>query len=176
MILDFGTSAVAEGKVRVQFQKGEPVPEGWLLDAEGKPTTDPAALYANPAGSILPFGGQQAYKGFGLGLLIDLLCGGLSGGRCANPNDPMAGVGNAVVFAVFDPAAFGGVDHFLGQTDGLTGFVRGTPPAAGQTITLPGDPERKAKAERLKTGIAIPDGTWKMIADAAAKLGVPLPG
>lgn len=172
VILDFGTSAVAEGKVRVHFQKGEPVPAGWLLDSAGQPTTDPAALYATPPGSILPFGGPQAYKGFGLGLLIDLLCGGLSGGRCANPNDPMAGVGNAVVFAVFDPAAFGGVDHFLSQTDGLTGFVRGTPPAPGQTITLPGDPERKAKAERTKTGIAIPDGTWKLIADTATKLGV----
>ena len=175
VILDFGTSAVAEGKVRVQFQKGEPVPAGWLVDSAGQPTTDAAALYATPPGSILPFGGQQAYKGFGLGLLIDLLCGGLSGGRCANPNDPMAGVGNAVVFAVFDPAAFGGVDHFLRQTDGLTGFVRGTPPAPGQTITLPGDPERNAKAERMKSGIAIPDGTWKMIADAATKLGVPVP-
>ena len=174
VILDFGTSAVAEGKVRVHFQKGEPVPAGWLLDSEGNPTTDPAKLYATPSGSIVPFGGQQAYKGFGLGLLIDLLCGGLSGGRCANPNDPMAGVGNAVVFAAFDPAAFGGVDHFLAQTDGLTGFVRGTPTAAGQTITLPGDPERRAKAERSKSGIAIPDGTWKLIADAATKLGVPL--
>lgn len=172
VILDFGTSAVAEGKVRVHFQKGEPVPAGWLLDSDGNPTTDPAKLYATPSGSIVPFGGPQAYKGFGLGLLIDLLCGGLSGGRCANPNDPMAGIGNAVVFAAFDPQAFGGVDHFLGQTDGLTEFVRGTPTTPGQTITLPGDPERRTKAERLKSGISIPDGTWKLIADAATKLGV----
>jgi uncharacterized oxidoreductase len=175
VVLDFGTSAVAEGKVRVHHQKGEPTPDGWLIDHTGQPTTNPAVLYADPRGSIVPFGGPQAYKGFGLGLLLDLLCGGLSGGRCSNPNDPMAGVGNAVVFTLFDPAAFGGVDHFITQATGLTQFVRGCPTTPGATITLPGDPERRCKAERLKSGIPIPDGTWNLIADTAAQLGVPVP-
>src|SRR5438067_220625 len=66
VILDFGTSAAAEGKVRVLLQKKQPVPEGWLIDSAGKPTTDPATLYAEPGGSLLPFGGPQMYKGFGL--------------------------------------------------------------------------------------------------------------
>ncbi|MEO2088300.1 MAG: Ldh family oxidoreductase [Gemmataceae bacterium] len=175
VVLDFGTSAVAEGKVRVHHQKGEPVPDGWLIDHTGQPTTNPAVLYADPRGSIVPFGGPQAYKGFGLGLLLDLLCGGLSGGRCSNPNDPMAGVGNAVVFTLFDPAAFGGVDHFITQAIALTQFVRSCPTPPGATITLPGDPERRCKAERLKSGIPIPDGTWKLLADTAAQLEVPVP-
>ncbi len=80
VVIDFGTSAAAEGKVRAQFQKKQPTPEGWLIDHTGQPTTDPSVLYAEPRGSIVPFGGAQAYKGFGLGLLLDLLCGGLSGG------------------------------------------------------------------------------------------------
>lgn len=176
VVLDFGTSAVAEGKVRVHFQKNEPTPDGWLIDHAGRPTTNPAVLYTDPRGSILPFGGTQAYKGFGLGLLLDLLAGGLSGGRCSNPNDPMAGVGNTVLFAVFDPAAFGGVECFLAQADGLTAFVRGCPPAdPARPITLPGDPERSAKAARTRDGIPIPDGTWSLIAKTAAELNVPLP-
>jgi len=79
VVLDIGTSVVAEGKVRVAFNKGQQVPEGWLLDPEGKPTSDPGVLYKEPRGSILPLGGAQAYKGFGIGLVLDMLVGGFSG-------------------------------------------------------------------------------------------------
>jgi uncharacterized oxidoreductase len=176
VVLDFGTSVAAEGKVRVHFQKGEPTPEGWLLDHAGKPTTDPNVLYADPRGTILPFGGPQAYKGFGLGLLLDLLAGGLSGGRCSNPSDPLPGVGNTVLFAVFDPAAFGGLDCFLAAADGLTAYVRGCPPTdPACPITLPGDPERTSRAARQKSGIPIPDGTWALLMKAASEFKVPLP-
>jgi uncharacterized oxidoreductase len=176
VVLDFGTSVAAEGKVRVHHQKKEPAPEGWLVDHTGQPTTDPGVLYADPRGSILPFGGNQQYKGFGLGLLLDLLSGGLSGGRCSNPDDPMAGVGNTVLFIVLDPNSFGGTDCFLKQTDGLTDFVRSCPTKdANTTITLPGDPERHTKAARLKSGLMIPDGTWALISKAAADLGVAVP-
>lgn len=175
IVLDFGTSAAAEGKVRVHFQKQQPTPPGWLVDHLGQPTTDPSVLYTDPRGSILPFGGDQAYKGFGLGLVLDMLCGGLSGGRCSNPADPMAGVGNTVVITLFDPAAFGGVEHFLGQSTGLSEFVRSCPVAEGKTITLPGDPERACKAERQKSGIPIADGTWKLLTDCATEYGVKVP-
>lgn len=175
VVLDFGTSAVAEGKVRVHFQKKEPAPPGLLIDHAGRPTTDPGVLYADPRGSIVPFGGAQMYKGFGLGLLLDLLCGGLSGGPCSSPTFPIAGQGNTAVFVVFDPAHFGGTEHFLCQTDGLTEYVRNCPRADGvPAITLPGDPERAAKAAREAAGIAIPDGTWELIAKTAAELNVPL--
>jgi hydroxycarboxylate dehydrogenase B len=177
VVLDFGTSVAAEGKVRVHFQKNEPTPPGWLVDANGQPTTNPAVLYTEPRGSILPFGGTQMYKGFGLGLVLDLLCGGLSGGKCSNPDSPMTGVGNAVFFAVFDPAAFGGVEHFLQETDALTQYVRECPAAdPNQPITLPGDPERRTKAERLVNGVSIPDGTWQLLVKAAESHGVVVPG
>jgi uncharacterized oxidoreductase len=176
VVLDFGTSAAAEGKVRAQFQKKQPCPEGWLIDHTGAPTTDPAALYATPGGSLVPFGGTQAYKGFGLGLLLDLFCGGLSGGACSNPALPLPGMGNAGVFVLFDPAKFGGAEHFIKETDGLTAYVRTCPTTPGKgAITLPGDPEREAKARRLLEGIPIPDGTWELIAKTATELGVPLP-
>ena len=72
LVLDFSTSATAEGKVRVKKIAGQPVPEGWLIDNEGRPTIDPNTLYGNPPGAILPMGGAQAYKGFGLGLMIEI--------------------------------------------------------------------------------------------------------
>src|SRR5262249_3550600 len=117
----------------------------------------------------------QAYKGFGLGLLLDLLCGGLSGGPCSNPTYPLAGQGNAAVFVLFNPALFGGREHFLKETDGLTAFIRNCPTVPGATITLPGDPERITKEKRLAEGIAIPDGTWELITKAAGELKVALP-
>jgi len=105
VVLDIGTSVCAEGKVRVQFNKGEPVPEGWLLDAAGRPTTDPGVLYREPRGTILPLGAAQAYKGFGIGLLLDMLAGGLSGAPCSRPEiGPRSA--NAVVFLLLDSGHF----------------------------------------------------------------------
>src|SRR6516165_9490810 len=111
VVLDIGTSVCAEGKVRVAFNKRKPVPEGWLLDERGRPTTDPGVLYREPRGSILPLGGPQAYKGFGIGLLLDMFAGGLSGAPCSRPDlGPRSA--NAVLFLVFDGARFAGADHF----------------------------------------------------------------
>ena len=176
LVLDIGTSAVAEGKVRVNFQKGEPTPDGWLLDHCGQPTNDPATLYNEPRGSILPLGGAQAYKGFGLGLLLDALAGGLSGGECSRPEAPLPGVGNSVVFVLFDIAHFGGSDHFLKEAGNLAAFVRDTPTVEGvASITLPGDPERLTKQQRLAEGIPISEGTWGQIVKMARELGVSCP-
>src|SRR3954469_119594 len=158
LVLDFSTSVVAEGKVRVAHQKGELVPEGWILNAAGQPTTLPADLYTDPPGSILPFGGSQAYKGFGLSLLMDALAGGMSGGECSRPDRPMPGLGNSAVFAVWDPEAFGGREQFLSAVGDLASFVRGTARAPGVTeITLPGDPERRSRERRAVEGIPVPD-------------------
>ena len=175
VVLDFGTSVAAEGKVRVQHQKGEPTPPGWLVDSAGAPTTNAAVLYEEPRGTILPFGGAQAYKGFGLGLLLDLFAGGLSAGACSNAAAPMAGVGNAVLFAVYNPQLFGGEAAFREQTNGLIQYVRGCPAQPGATITLPGDPERATRATRESAGIDIPAGTWALLAKEAETAGVPLP-
>jgi uncharacterized oxidoreductase len=175
VILDIGTSVCAEGKVRVAFNKGETVPEGWLLDAQGLPTTDPSTFYAKPPGTILPLGGPQAYKGFGLGLVLDLLAGGLSGGPCSRPEiGPRSA--NAVVFILFDPARFVGMAHFEREIHDLIVNVRSSPPTtAGATIQLPGDPERQAREKRLKTGIPIDEGTWSQLVALAGKLGVQPP-
>lgn len=176
VVLDIGTSVVAEGKVRVVFNKGAKTPAGWLLDANGEPTDDPAVLYREPRGTIMPLGGEQgAYKGFGLGLLLDLFAGGLSGGPCSNPNiGPQAA--NAVFFLVLDVDRFAGRDHFLGEVRMLSEAIRTCPRKAGvQEILLPGDPERRAKETRSKTGIPLDDGTWGQLAELAKRFAVEIP-
>jgi uncharacterized oxidoreductase len=174
-ILDFGTSATAEGKVRVKKIAGEKVPLGWILDPQGEPTTDPNQLYGNPPGSILPMGGDQAYKGFGLAFMIEMLAGGLSGGKCSHPNAP-APFGNDALFLVFDPQHFGGHEHLQQQIRALEPFVRETPRKAGvERITLPGDPERALLAARQKNGIPLDDGNWAELVKIGETLGVPVP-
>lgn len=176
VVLDFGTSVAAEGKVRLHFQRQEPTPTGWLQDQLGQPTTNPNVLYQPPLGALLPFGGAQSYKGFGLGLLMDLLCGGLSGGSSSNPNYPMAGTGNTVLFTLFNPALFGGVEHLIQQADQLTQYVKSCPPSdPNQPITLPGEPERRMRRHREQHGIPIPDGTWQLLVKASQDWQVNLP-
>jgi hydroxycarboxylate dehydrogenase B len=176
LILDIGTSVVAEGKVRVAFNKGVPAPEGWLLDEHGRPTTDPGVLYREPRGSILPLGGSQSgYKGFGLGLLIDVFAGALSGGQCSHPDIPSRSA-NAVFFLVLDVEQFAGAEHFLREVRSLCDAVRTCPRVPGVSeITLPGDPERRERARRLASGIPLDDGTWGQLLALAQRLGVTPP-
>ncbi len=175
IVLDIGTSVCAEGKVRVVFNKGEQTPEGWLLDADGKPTTDPSVLYHDPRGTILPLGGSQAYKGFGIGLLLDMLVGGLSGGPCSRPEITPRSA-NAVLFLVLDAAQFAGMDHFLTEVTALAEHVRTCPRAEGASaITLPGDPERRERVKRRTDGIRLDDGTWGQLTELAKQYGVAVP-
>ncbi|HLJ11137.1 MAG TPA: Ldh family oxidoreductase [Planctomycetaceae bacterium] len=174
-VLDFGTSATAEGKVRVKHIAGQSVPPGWILDADGNPTTDPKKLYGTPSGTILPMGGDQAYKGFGLAFMIEMLTGGLSGGRCSHPEAPPP-VGNDVLFLVIDPRHFGGERHLQSQISVLEPFVRSTPCRSGiDKITLPGDPERELMAKRQAQGIPLDEGNWGELVKLAATLGVAPP-
>jgi uncharacterized oxidoreductase len=175
LILDFSTSATAEGKVRVKRIAGQSCPEGWLLDSEGRPTTDPAALYADPPGTILPMGGAHAYRGFGLALMIEILTGALSGGVCAGP-ELYPRKGNCVFIQLLDPARFGDGKQFSDQIRQLVTFVRACPRVEGVSqITLPGDPERQMHARRLNAGIALDPGNWQQLVELASRLEVRLP-
>ena len=175
VVLDIGTSVVAEGKVRVLFNKGQQVPDGWLLDPAGKPTNDPGVLYKEPRGSILPLGGAQAYKGFGIGLVLDMLVGGLSGGPCSTPGLPNMSA-NAVFFLVLDIDQFTGAEHFLKEVSGLADNVKSCPKVDGvQDIMVPGDPERRSCVQRRQAGIPLDDGTWKQLTTRAERLKVAIP-
>jgi uncharacterized oxidoreductase len=176
LVLDFATSVVAEGKVRVYYlDERRPVPEGWLQDHEGQPTTDPSVLYEPPLGSILPLGGDWAYKGFGLGLMLELLSAGLAGGETCHAE---AGTsrGNNVFFLALDPNQFAGRDHLIGQAERLAAYVRACPRKPGvEAIWLPGDPEQAALRERLAAGVPIAEPHWALFVESAQRLGVVAP-
>jgi hydroxycarboxylate dehydrogenase B len=175
IIADFGTSVVAEGKVRDYYISRRPVPHGWLLDHRGQPTTDPSVLYEPPMGTILPLGGAQSYKGFGLGLILDIWAGGLSGGGCSQTSPPGV-TGNHIFFLALDPTGLAGNEVLRGQAAALSEWIRATPSASGvDRIFLPGDPERATFRQRHTSGIPLNDSHWARLVDLAQRLGVQIP-
>lgn len=175
LVLDISTSAVANGKLKIARLQQSQVPPGWIQDAQGIPTTDPNVMLADPPGCLLPFGGDQAYKGFGLGLLFDVLIGGLSGGYC--PPAPAGTIEwNNVLVVAWDPERCAGQEHFLGEASRLVEAVRGTPRKAGvDRIRLPGDRGAELRATRQKSGIPLEGEHWASLARLAAELNVSLP-
>lgn len=175
LVLDFSTSATAEGKVRVKKIAGESCPDGWIIDSEGRPTCDPNVLYGNPPGSILPMGGAQAYKGFGLGLMVEIFTGAISGGVCARPV-PYPKKGNCVFMMLLDPGLYGGREHFQAEVAQLVEYIRSCPRIEGvQEILLPGDPERRLSAKRLTEGLHLDEENWQALVRLAETLQVPVP-
>ena len=170
MVLDMTTSVVAEGRVRVKRNRGEPTPEGWILDAEGKPTTNPDDFYGPPRGSILPFGGSQSgYKGYGLGVVVDLLAGALSG--AGTTRKPGARVGNAALLIVVDIEQFAPREEFAQSVCELADFVKSSALMDGfEEIVLPGELEQRQMASSSNAGVFIEDETWKQITDLEVKL------
>lgn len=177
LVLDFSTSATAEGRVRVKKIAGQLCPEGWLIDSEGLPTNDPNALYADPPGSILPMGGPgQTYKGFALGLMVEVFTGALSGGVCSRPV-PYEKKGNCVFMMILDPACFGGSECFAAEVKQLIEYVRNCPTIDGcPEILLPGDPERRMLAKGMAQGVSLDSENFAALEKLAARLNVAVPG
>jgi len=166
IVLDFATSAVAEGKVRVARNRGKSIPEGWILDSQGLPSTDPNALYAD--GMLLP---AATHKGYALSLLVEFLGGILTGNGC--PALGNVRPGNGVLFLVLDISAFRPPAEYFGDGMRLAGAVKAVPPAPGfQEVLLPGEPEQRMEAERRSHGILVDDATWALLSEDAAHLGV----
>jgi hydroxycarboxylate dehydrogenase B len=171
LLLDMATSAIAMGKVRVARNEGKLVPEGILLDPAGQPTRDPAVMYREPHGALLPFGG---HKGYALAVVTELLAGALSGGPTIQPgNVRMGGTINNMFAVLVDPARLAGIDWFRREVDGFVDYVKASPPAdPAAPVLVPGEPERLARAERERQGIVVDPATWQEIVEAGAKVGV----
>jgi uncharacterized oxidoreductase len=168
IILDFATSAVAEGKVRVARNRGKSIPEGWVLNKEGLPTTNPADLY--DGGMLLP---AATHKGYALSLLVEFMAGLLTGG--GTPVLPGFTPGNCVLFLVLDIAAFRPPADYARDSQAVAKRVKRTKPAPGfDQVLLPGEPEQRVAATRRAEGIHIDDATWKLLTEDAAALNVPI--
>jgi hydroxycarboxylate dehydrogenase B len=174
VVLDFATSATAEGKVRVARNKGALIPPDCLLDAEGRPTTDPNQLYTDPPGTLLPFGGATAgHKGGALWLLVDLLAGGLTGGGCSRPPEGKARFSSSMLSIVIAPQAYGDAAAFGAEIRRYLEFVKSARPRTpGGAVLLPGEPERGARAERLASGIPVDPTTWEHIMASGEQVGL----
>lgn len=168
LLLDFATSGVAEGKLRVARAHGRQLDAGLLLDAEGHPSQDPQAFY--DGGVLLPFGG---HKGFGLSMMIEILGGVLSG--IAPSALPAYRGGNGTLLIALNIASFSPLERYRDQVEDLCAAIKGSPLAEGtDEVLLPGEPERRAHARRSEQGISLADQTWHEIAELAADLGVEL--
>mgnify|MGYP005849307627 CR=1 FL=1 len=167
VIIDFSTSVVAEGKVRVARNKGQIVPEGWIQDAAGRPSTNPDDLYAG--GALLPMAG---HKGYGLSLLVELLGGMLTGQSC--PGLPTYTVlKNGVLFIVLAIEPFRSPEDFLRDSSILCQLVKRVPPAPGfDEVLLPGEPEQRTAERRQIEGVPVDETTWRQLTTAAAEFGV----
>ena len=171
IVLDMATSAIAQGKVRVAYMKGEPVPDGSLIDHQGAPTSDPKVMFEEPFGSLGPFG---AHKGYGLAVMCELLGGGLAGQWTAQPGKPRENtIVNHMLMFVLDPEAFGGVEGFQTEVNAMVDYLHDTTPAEGaDRVRVPGEPEREALVERTANGVLIDDNSWAGIRKAAEVAGM----
>jgi LDH2 family malate/lactate/ureidoglycolate dehydrogenase len=174
ILVDVSASITTNGMSNRLRKEGKRFPGRWALDADGLPTDDPAVLFADPPGTILPIGGlEYGHKGYGLALTIEALTQGLGGfGRAEAPKD----WGASVFVQVMDPAAFGGHAAFRRQTDWVAAACRENPTRPGvDHVRLPGERGLASKREALEHGIRLYPGIMAALAPWAVKLGVTPP-
>ncbi|MFO1047236.1 MAG: malate/lactate/ureidoglycolate dehydrogenase [Geminicoccaceae bacterium] len=170
-VLDMATSAIAFGKARVARNKGVPVPEGVLIDAQGRPTTDPTTYVDTRQGALLAFG---AHKGSGLAILCEVLGAALTGGATIAPHHPREeGILNSMLSFILDPGALGDPAGIAREGQAIAEWVKASPTAPGFTdILMPGEPERRARERRLAEGVPVDDKSLADIEAAIESLGV----
>jgi LDH2 family malate/lactate/ureidoglycolate dehydrogenase len=175
IVYDVATTAVAGNKVLLAQKRGDAaIPPGWANDARGRPTTDPRAA---SVWNLQWFGG---HKGYGLGLLVEILGGVLAGscfGRTEHTASPLAlreRVAKGFTFLAIDPERFVGREAFRRRVDELIRDVRGSEPAAGvERVRLPGEAQHRRRLERARDGVPLPVPVVAELEDLAARHGAP---
>lgn len=170
IILDFATSAIAVGKVKVAFNAGKQVPPGVLITHLGEASTDPAVIYGQgPRGALGPFGG---HKGYGLALICEILGGALTGGGTNQPETPNdRGIVNGMFGIMLDPGRMADLPGFAHEVQAICDHVRASAP---DNVLLPGEPERRSRAQRSgRDGIPLDEVSWGDLAVTATRLGMP---
>lgn len=184
-VLDMATTTAAANRVKVKALRDQPVPEGWVVDGQGAPVTEPQAarqqVFEQADGGLTPLGGSAdggSHKGYGLSLLAQVLGGTLNGGAFAplhnrnhGPGDP-ANVGHS--FLAIDPGFFGEPGAFAQALDGVIDLLHATPAVdPGHPVLVPGDPEATHHAERSRLGIPLPAALQRQLREVAGSAGVP---
>lgn len=178
LILDFATSFVAEGKALVALKGGKALPDGSLIDSDGRATTDPADFYGTSAGDAVPEAlGSAAlramgeHKGSGLSFMIELLAGALTGSGCCGPGErPLV---NGMLSIYMAPVSFDTDGYFHREMSQYVAFFKSSRPTEPEgTVMVPGEPERVTRARRLEEGVPLPAETWDSIVAAAQEAGL----
>jgi uncharacterized oxidoreductase len=166
MFIDMATSAVAAGKLGVARARGVPIPEGWILDKEGHPTTDPAA-----GGVGLPLGGSEGHKGYGLSVMIEILSGILTG--LGFGHEPSGRHNDGCFLAVFNVEAFRPLQDFKREVAEFAAYLKSCPPADGfERVYYPGELEYLSTQRLRQAGIDVEDATWERLAECAREFGL----
>jgi hydroxycarboxylate dehydrogenase B len=178
-VLDFATSRVAQGKMRVAYNQGVQVEPGTLIDELGHPTTDPGVVVVPQSnglfGALLAFG---EHKGYGLAVACELLGGALTGGGTWHkPTDPaVRAVVNGMLTILIDPARLGTQAAFEQEALVFVDWLKESPAAPGfHDVQIAGEPERATRLRREAEGVEIDAITWQEMVTAGLKLGVSLP-
>ena len=169
IVADFSTSVAPEGKIRFYKNEGKLVPDGWILDGNGRPTNNPNEFYGPPKGGILPFGGSVGHKGYALGLLVEIL-GAVFTGVSTTSTDAF---GNGVCFLVINTNSFTQTATFKTLMSESSNYMKSSSPAEGfEEVLVPGELEFRYKRQREKEGIPVDPATWQAIQEYASKLNL----
>jgi LDH2 family malate/lactate/ureidoglycolate dehydrogenase len=174
VMLDVSMSITTNAMTARRRAEGTRFQHATLLDADGRATDDPHAFFTEPAGTLLPLGGESAgHKGSALGLMVEALTSALAGhGRADAPS----GWGASVLVLVLDPARFGGRDAFLRETGWMEDAVHANPPApGGEAPRLPGERGWQRRAEALAKGVALHPAIPPVLQERAARAGIAPP-
>lgn len=173
LMLDITTSVAAGGKVEVNRARGKPLPDGWLVDAQGNTVNDPNRFWEEGV-AMLPFGGPVGYKGYGLAMMIDAIAGGLSWAGCSSASPTRGGSGYLALAIRID--AFIDPDEFKRETRILVDWVKSSPTLPGvNQIYVPGEIEDEIMQQRIRSGLNIEDETWEALVKNAQDLKVAVP-
>jgi len=164
ILLDMATSIVASGHLAVMAARGEKTPEGWLIDKDGNPTTDPSDYFKG--GYMLPFG---TYKGYSLSIIIAALPMFLPGLSLENESKTYMW---GHTFMALDPAGFMPLQTYKERTDALIRYIKSCPPLPGREVLMPFEREYRAKEQRSKEGIPVDEPFWENIVKAATEIGI----
>ena len=170
LFFDLSTAAAAAGKIKLAQARGEHVPPGWLIGADGAPTTDPSVL--GNGGALLPLGGDVGFKGYAISAMVEILSALLTG--LGFGVEPTGRHNDGCFIACFKVDAFRPLATFKKEVAEFAAYLKSTPPAEGVSEVLyPGEIEHQRRQERLKNGVEIEDKTWSNLTALAEKLGLP---
>jgi uncharacterized oxidoreductase len=170
LYLDMATSAAAAGKIALAVARNQPVPDGWIIGSDGKPTNDPRQL--RQGGALLPLGGPEGgYKGTGLAVMVEILCGLLTG--LGFGVEPTGRHNDGCFMAVFKVDAFRPLAEFKSEIGAFINYLKETPPAEGSSgVLYPGEIEHQREQDRRQNGIEVEDATWDKIKALAEGYGL----